>query len=86
MSNTAPVVNEFSADAQQGDERGDLLDLDEARARDFRQHVVDVLLRHLVEDRGLRRRRRDAVHRDVVAASSLPSDLVSAITPAFDAE
>ena len=42
-------------------ERRDLLDLDETAARNFRQHVVDVLLRHLVEDRGFRRGRRDAL-------------------------
>src|SRR5215471_19564962 len=44
------------------DEGGDLLDLDEPPYRDLREHVVDVLLTDLVEDRGLRRRRRHAVH------------------------
>ena len=49
----------------------DLLGLAEAAHRDLRQHVLDVLLGHLVEDRGLRRRRRHAVHGDVVAGELL---------------
>src|SRR5580704_17328457 len=40
----------------EGDEIGDLLDLDEAAARDLRQHVGDVLLGHLVEQCGFRGR------------------------------
>ena len=75
MSNTAPVVNEQSAEAQKAASAGDLLDRDEAAARDLRQHEVDVLLRHLVEDRGLRRRRRDAVDRDVVGRELLAERL-----------
>ena len=51
MSNTAPVENEQSAEASQQTSGGDLVDLDEAPHRDLGQHVVDVLLRHLVEDR-----------------------------------
>src|ERR1700722_8541394 len=50
---------------------GDLLDLDEAPARDLRQHVVDVLLGHLVEDRGLGDGRGHAIDRDVVAGKLL---------------
>src|SRR5262249_2402586 len=36
-------------------QRGDLVDRDEAAHRDLREHVIDVLLLHLVEYRGLRR-------------------------------
>src|SRR5438105_11335542 len=43
---------------------GDLVDRDEAVHGNFRKHVVYVLLRHLVEDRGLRCRRSYAVHED----------------------
>ena len=46
--------------------RREFFDQDEARLRNLRQHEVDVLLRHLVEDRGLRRRRRHRVDEDVV--------------------
>ena len=68
MSNTAPVENEQSAEAQKATSAAISVDLDETAARNFRQHVVDVLLRHLVEDRGAGRGRRDAIDRDVVAA------------------
>src|SRR5215831_15637385 len=43
-------------------QRSDLVDGDEAAHRDLREHVIDVLLLHLVEYRGLRGGRRDAVH------------------------
>src|SRR6185503_7128983 len=59
----------------EGGERRDLLDGHEAAARDFRQHEVDVLLRHLVEDCGLGRRRGDAVDRDVVRSELLAERL-----------
>src|SRR5205807_7593098 len=47
-------------------ERRDLLDFDETPARNFRQHVGDVLLGHLRENRRPGGRGRDAVDRDVV--------------------
>ena len=56
-------------------ERRDLVHVDEAVHRDLRQHVVDVLLGHLVEDRGLRRRRRHAVHQHAGLRASLPRRL-----------
>ena len=46
-------------------QRGDLVDLDEPPARNLRQHVVDLLLGHLLEQRGAGGRGRHAVHRDV---------------------
>ena len=52
----------------------------------FRQHVVDVFLAHLVKNARAGRGGRDAVHRNVAMASSLPNDFVIAITAAFDAE
>src|SRR5256885_16418265 len=45
-------------------ERGDLIHRDEAVHGNLREHIVDVLPGHLVEDRGLRCRRSDAVHED----------------------
>src|SRR6185436_11705343 len=57
---------------QPADERSDLVDLDEAVHRDLGEHVVDVLLRHLVEDRGLRRCRRDAVDQHPRLSELLP--------------
>src|SRR6267154_2821616 len=45
-------------------ERGDLIHRHEAVHGDFREHIVDVLLGHLVEDRGLRRGGGDAVDED----------------------
>src|SRR6266705_3650441 len=45
-------------------ERRDLLDRHEAVHGDFREHIVDVLLGHLVEDRRLRRGGRYAVDED----------------------
>ena len=45
-----------------GDQRRDLVDLDEAVHWNFRQHVVDVLPLHLRKQFGLRRRRRHAIH------------------------
>src|SRR5882672_11082931 len=50
---------------------GDLLDLDEATARDLCEHVGDVLLGHLVEDRSLGDGRGHAIDRDVVARQFL---------------
>ncbi len=58
-----------------GGERRQLLDLQEAAARDLRQHPVEVRLRHLVEDARLGRRRRDAVDRDVLAGELLAERL-----------
>jgi len=55
--------------------------------RNLRQHEVDVLLRQLVErSRSWPRPASTAFTRMSWAANSLPSDLVSAIRPAFEAE
>ena len=70
-SNTAPVVNEFSARHQPRHHRRDLVDLDEPAARDLGQHVVDVLLADLLEDPRPRGGGRDAVDGDVVAGQLL---------------
>src|SRR3954463_13975892 len=51
---------------------------------DLREHEVDMLLLHLVEDLGPGRGRRNAVHKMFEVASSLPSDFVSPISPALD--
>src|SRR5436190_10311233 len=60
---------------QPRDQRGELLDLHEAPARNLRQHVVDVLLRGLLENAGPRRRRGNAVDRDVLPRELLPQRL-----------
>ena len=70
---------------QPGNHRGDFLNQHKAVHRDLGQHVVDVFLLHLSEHFRLRRRRRDAIHQDFLVASSLASDLVSPISPAFEA-
>jgi len=66
---------------------GDLLDLDEAAAGDLCEHVGDVLLGHLVEDRGLGDGRRHAIDRDVVARQ-IPCPAISSARsrPALEAE
>ena len=43
MSNTAPVVNEHSAEAQKATSAAISSTVHEAAARDLREHVVDVL-------------------------------------------
>src|SRR5438270_2027030 len=54
-----------------GGERRNLLGFHEARAGNFREHEIDVLGRHLIEDRGPGGRRRDGIHRDVVTRELL---------------
>src|SRR5687767_13774403 len=56
-------------------QRGELIDLQEASARDLREHPVEVRLRHLLEDAGLGGRRGDAVDRDVLAGQLLAERL-----------
>jgi hypothetical protein len=73
-SKTAPVVKEFSADTIQATMAA-ISSTDEAAARDLGQHVVDVLLGHLLEDPGARRGRGDAVDGDVVAGEFLAERL-----------
>src|SRR3954454_4950216 len=46
-------------------QRGYLVHLSKAPHRDFREHEVDMLLGHLVEDGGMNRRRGDGIHRNV---------------------
>src|SRR5258706_4745804 len=53
-------------------ERGDLLHGDEAAHGDFREHIVDVLLGHLVEDRGLRRGGGDTADEDTGLSKPFP--------------
>src|SRR5262245_18350844 len=53
------------------DQCGELLDLDEPSPGDLREHVIDVRLRHLVEDPRLRHGGRHAIHGDVVAGELL---------------
>ncbi len=64
-----------SSGGEPGHHRGQLLHQYEALLRDLRQHEVDVLLRHLVEDRGLGRRRRHRVDQDVVRGELLAERL-----------
>ena len=67
-----PVGERVFLGHEPGGERGDLLHQDESRARNFREHVVDVRGRHLIENPRLRRRRRNAVDGDVLPRQFLP--------------
>src|SRR5262249_62280358 len=60
---------------QPAHQRGDLVDRDEAAHRDLREHVVDVLLRHLVEYRGLRGGGRHAIDENTCLSQFLPQRL-----------
>ena len=66
MSNTAPVENAQSSDASHATIAASSSTSTKRRLRDLRQHEVDMLLRQLVEDRGLGRGRRHRVDEDVV--------------------
>jgi len=83
MSNTAPVENEQSAEASPARERRDLLDVHEAAHRDLGEHVLDVRFGHLLEDLGLRRRRRQAVHQHARLRQLLAERLGERDAPAW---
>ncbi len=57
--------------AQPSHERGSFLLFAKAVHRDLREHVVDVLLRELLENVGLNDGRRDAVHDDTSSGQFL---------------
>ncbi len=78
------MANEQLLAREEGDERRDLLGLAEAPERDAGDHVVDVLLRELVEDRRLGST-AGAIEltRTPVPARSLPIDFVIPITAAL---
>jgi hypothetical protein len=59
MSNTPPVVNEQSSEAQKATSAATLLDRDETAARNFGEHVLDELVRNLADAR-----RRHGLARD----------------------
>ena len=69
------MAKEFSSDTSQAASGGDLLDQHEPRARNLREHVVDVRLRHLLEHPRPCRRRGDAVDGDVVPGEFLAERL-----------
>ena len=79
------MLNEASALASQQTREATSLTAAEAPDGDLRQHEVDVLLRHLIEDRGLTAAGVTQFTLISVFANSLPSDLVRPMTPAFDA-
>src|SRR6266567_2958829 len=60
---------------QPSDHRADFLHFQKATAWNFAKHVVDMLLRHLVEDTSASCRRCDAIHRDVVSGGFLAKRL-----------
>ncbi len=71
MSNTAPVEKAQSSDASQATIAARLFDQHEACLWNLRQHEVDVLLRHLVEDCGLGGRRCHRIDEDVMRGKLL---------------
>ena len=71
MSNTAPVVKEHSAEAQKATSAAISSTVTKRPRGIFDSMKSICCLRHLVEDRGLGGRRRDAIDRDVVARELL---------------